>query len=91
MKIDLNTSSLDSVNLTPANNNPTTSATHSVETSDQDTATLSTDSTGMGALTDLALASPEIRQDKVEALRLAIQNGEYKVETDKIADAMMRE
>lgn len=57
----------------------------------EDKATLSSDSASIEALTAKALQSTEVRQDKVEALRQAIQNGTYKLEPDKIAEAMIRQ
>jgi flagellar biosynthesis anti-sigma factor FlgM len=54
----------------------------------EDTATLSGDS--VTALAARALTAGEIRQDKVEALRQAIQNGDYRIEPPKIAEAMIR-
>jgi flagellar biosynthesis anti-sigma factor FlgM len=35
------------------------------------------------------MSVPQIRQDKVEALRQSIQNGEYRVEPEKIAQAIL--
>ena len=55
----------------------------------EDTATLSGDRVNVTALSARALANHEIRQDKVEALRQAIQNGDYRVEPSKIAAAMI--
>ena len=55
----------------------------------EDTATLSGDR--VTALTATALASTEIRQAKVEALRQAVQNGDYRIEPSKIAEAMIRQ
>jgi negative regulator of flagellin synthesis FlgM len=91
MKVDLNGSTLE--RLTEAQvNSKTGQASETASTSPgQDTATLSTDSAAVGQLTGKVLATPEVRQDKVEALRQAIQRGEYKVEPEKIADAMIRE
>jgi flagellar biosynthesis anti-sigma factor FlgM len=37
------------------------------------------------------LATPEIRQDRVEALRQAISNGAYQVDASQIADAILRQ
>jgi len=34
---------------------------------------------------------PEIRQDRVAALKSAINSGQYAIEPDKIADAMLNE
>jgi len=49
---------------------------------------------GAGSITSLvseAMNSPEIRQDKVESLQQAISSGQYKIEPDKIAGAMIDE
>jgi negative regulator of flagellin synthesis FlgM len=57
----------------------------------EDTATLSSDTSSVKALTAKAMESSQLRQDKIEALRQAIQNGNYKIEPDKIAEAMIRQ
>jgi flagellar biosynthesis anti-sigma factor FlgM len=38
-----------------------------------------------------ALATPEVRQDKIQTLRDAIRNGSYEIDPAKIADAMLRD
>ena len=55
----------------------------------EDKASLSVDTLSLSSLQAKALAAPEIRQDKVEALRQAIQNGDYRVEPDKVARAIL--
>ncbi|HEY1462904.1 MAG TPA: flagellar biosynthesis anti-sigma factor FlgM [Terriglobales bacterium] len=47
------------------------------------------DSVTLSSLASKALESPEVRQDKVDSLRSAIQNGSYSVDPDQIADAMI--
>jgi flagellar biosynthesis anti-sigma factor FlgM len=42
------------------------------------------------ALTAQALQFPEIRQEKVNALRQVVQDGTYQPSSDQIADAMFR-
>jgi flagellar biosynthesis anti-sigma factor FlgM len=37
------------------------------------------------------MSSPEIRQDKVSSLQQAVSSGQYKLEPDKIAGAMIDE
>jgi len=91
MKVELNSATLASIGTLQNNKAEATSANAStIEGPDQDKATLST-ATSVGALTAAALASPEVRQDKVAALRSAIQDGTYRVEADKIAEAMIRD
>lgn len=55
----------------------------------QDRTTLSSDKNQIKALTVQALSSPEVRQDKVAALRQAVQSGQYDVSPGKIADSML--
>jgi flagellar biosynthesis anti-sigma factor FlgM len=55
----------------------------------EDKTSLSVDTLNISSLKAQALNSPQVRQDKVEALRQSIQNGDYKVEPDKIAQAIM--
>ena len=51
----------------------------------------SADTVSLGALQAQALATPEVRQDRVQALRDAIRNGSYEIDPAKIADAMLRD
>jgi flagellar biosynthesis anti-sigma factor FlgM len=100
MKVDLNgpdlssLSELTSTNVTSAQQGQVVSSQvpgSPVEPAiGEDTATLSADRFNPQSLTAKALESSEVRQDKVEALRQAIQNGDYKIEPDKIAEAMIR-
>jgi negative regulator of flagellin synthesis FlgM len=55
----------------------------------EDKTSLSADSLSVSSLEAQAMAAPPVRQDKVEALRQSIQNGDYKVEPDKIARAIL--
>jgi len=90
MKVELNRPSLDS--LAPSHGSPAgVSADHDLQAPEEDKATLSSDKATVDALAALALKSPEIRQDKVDALRQAIKSGQYSLEPDGIAEAMIRE
>lgn len=55
----------------------------------EDKASLSTDTLNLSSLEAKVQAAPEVRQEKVEALRQAIQNGEYEVDPQKIAHAIL--
>jgi flagellar biosynthesis anti-sigma factor FlgM len=57
----------------------------------EDTTSLSVGTLSISSLTSRAMTSPEIRQDKVDALRQSIQNGDYKVEADKVAHAILNQ
>lgn len=57
----------------------------------EDTTSFSSDSASVSDLTAKAMATPEIRQDKVDALKQQISSGNYKIEPGKIADAILDE
>jgi|SRR5580698_7750097 negative regulator of flagellin synthesis FlgM len=96
MKVDLNGltgPALDSIN-SPQRTPSETAATSDVSTGPvvaEDAATLSIDSARVNSLVAKALDSPQVREQKVEALRQAVQNGEYKVDPAQIAEAMIRQ
>jgi flagellar biosynthesis anti-sigma factor FlgM len=54
-----------------------------------DRTSFSTDTQSVQALTTQAMSSPEIRQDKVDALSQAVSSGEYKPDASKTADAIV--
>ncbi len=57
----------------------------------QDRTTLSdrSESASVASLARQALATPAIRQDKIDALRQSIASGEYKIDAGKIASALI--
>jgi flagellar biosynthesis anti-sigma factor FlgM len=55
----------------------------------EDRTTFHSDSTSVQALTRQALNSPEVRQDKVDALSQSVKSGEYQVDATKIAGAIL--
>lgn len=57
----------------------------------EDRTTLTADAASVKALTSKAMTSSEVREEKVQALRQAVMNGDYKIEPEKIAEAMIRE
>jgi negative regulator of flagellin synthesis FlgM len=90
LKIDLNNSTPDPIITSRGNDNSSTS-TNQVRSTGEDTASLSFDRASVGSLVSQAMSSTEVRQDKVDALRQAISSGQYKVEPDQVADAMLQE
>ena len=56
-----------------------------------DRTTLTSGSGSIGALVTQAMSSPQIRHDKVASLQQAVANGEYKLDPEKIAGAMIDE
>ena len=57
----------------------------------QDRTTLSSDTVAISSLASQAMETAPIRQDRVDSLRQAIEKGQYKLEPDKIADAILQE
>ena len=55
----------------------------------EDHATLTSDSASLNSLVSAALASPEVRQDKVDSLRLSVSSGQYELDPAKIAASMV--
>ena len=89
MRIDLNHISLP--DLTRDEKTRKAGAKSNSASSVEDTTSLSADSNSILSLQTRALATPEIRQDKVEALRQSIQNGDYRLEPDQIAQAILNQ
>ena len=57
----------------------------------EDHVTFSSESVSISSLTAKALQSPAVRQDKIDALRQAVTNGDYKIDAAKIASSMVDE
>jgi negative regulator of flagellin synthesis FlgM len=56
-----------------------------------DRTTLTSVSGSIGPLVSEAMSSPELREDKVQSLQQAISSGQYQLDPDKIAGAMIDE
>jgi flagellar biosynthesis anti-sigma factor FlgM len=61
------------------------------QASEGDRATLTSGSVSTHSLVSSALSSPEIRQDKVDSLRLSIESGKYDLDPAKTASAIVNE
>ena len=95
MKVDMNgadPSILGSVSSTPHAVTPALVGTNGeiASTVDEDAATLSLQGDRVKTMVTKALEASQVRLEKVEALRQAVQNGEYKLDPAGIADAMIR-
>ncbi len=89
MKIELNS---PAVNQPPADRvaKPiSTASSVGATTITGDHATLNSASSSVASLVTKALQTPEIRQDKVDAVRQSISNGSYQIDPKQIADAMI--
>ena len=89
MKIDPSISTSD-LGITSQGNAKDATSTSQVQTAVEDTTKLAFDRTTNGTLTSQAMAVTDVRQDKVDALREAINSGQYKVQPDEIAEAMLQ-
>ncbi len=54
----------------------------------QDRTSFSSDSTSVQALVSQALKSPEVRQDRVDALRDSVRGDEYQIDSNRLAAAI---
>jgi negative regulator of flagellin synthesis FlgM len=88
MRIDLNSISLN--NIEREDKPKKAAGKQSGGANIEDKATLSSGSLDTSALEAQVLASPEVRQAKVEALRQQVQNGEYKVDADAVAKSILK-
>jgi len=57
----------------------------------EDRTTLSSGSASLQSLVSTAMNTPEVRQDLVDNLRMAINNGQYKLDPSAIASSMLDE
>ena len=89
MRIDLNNISLNAVERDDKTRKASSKAPSTPNVEDK--ASLSVDALSISSLEAKVLTAPEVRQDKVEALRQSIQNGDYKVEPEKIAQAILEQ
>jgi len=91
LKVDLNAPTLGGVAPSQDSNKPESTSVDPLATPDQDRATLSTDKARIDGLTNQAIALSAIRQERVNALRQAIQSGDYRIESGKTADALIQD
>jgi len=89
MKIDVNTTSALS-QVTP-DRSAKQAATGSIggSNSTEDRTTFNSDSNSVQTLTNQALQSPAVRQDKIDALRQSISTGQYQADPAKIASGII--
>lgn len=90
MKVNLNGTTPDPI-ISRQGNSPAPQAPNVSHEGDEDKATLSLGHDNIGALTSQAMSTSDVRQDKVVALRQAISSGQYKVEPEEVAAAILQE
>lgn len=89
MRIDLNNISLPGLDREDKTRKAGTGSKAPSAPSVEDKTSLSVDTLSISSLEAQAMTSPQIRQDRVDALRQSIQNGDYRVEPEKIARAIL--
>lgn len=92
MRVDLNNSAAGQIGNEPSSKR-VNAENFPAQASDGsgDRTTLTSGSGSVGALVSEAMSSPEVRQDKVQSLQQAISSGQYQLDPDKIAGAMIDE
>lgn len=91
MKIDLQSSAVNLLHSDWSGRQVSQSGGTSAPSANEDRVTLASTQANVEALTAQAMNSPQVRQDKVDALRQAVSNGSYKVDPHKIAGAILAE
>lgn len=93
MRIDLNPASMPELERSRGSSNASAASATPVDSSSQseDVASLSTGHEAISTLGAQLKAVPDVRQERVESLRQAIQSGTFKISPDGIADKMISE
>lgn len=89
MKIDVNSLTANQLSVERGPKQVSNGSLAGTQSPTEDRTTLRTDSQSVQSLTSQALNSPEIRQDKVDALRQSVTSGEYQVSAKAIANAII--
>jgi negative regulator of flagellin synthesis FlgM len=92
MRIDLfNTAASQAATQTDSNQSRVQTPTATQVNADGDRTTLTSGSVSISSLVSEAMNSPEIRQARVQSLQQAVSSGNYKLDPDAIAGAMIDE
>jgi flagellar biosynthesis anti-sigma factor FlgM len=89
MKIDINATLTGQIPTERAAKQVSTGSPTIFQSKTEDRTTLGSGKTTVQSLTSQALQTPEIRQNKVSAIRESIKNGSYDLNPSKIASAMI--
>lgn len=88
MRIQSNQVNSNQINLEQSSTSKLAQSNSAASANVQDHASLSNDAATVSALTQQAMAAPEVRQSKVDALKQQIASGEYKVNANEVAKSM---
>jgi len=89
MKIDVNSPAASQLPADRGAMHVSSSSVAGTQSATEDRITFSSDTTSVQSLTRQALNSPEVRQDKVDALRQSVNSGAYQLDAVKIANAIV--
>lgn len=89
MKIEVNSPLISPVTADPGAKRVSNGGAAGTQGATVDRTSFSTDTQSVQALTTQAMSSPEVRQDKVDALSQSVSSGEYKPDASKTADAII--
>ncbi len=89
MEIDINAPVASQPPTQPSTKQVSSGSPAAIRSTTEDRETFNSDKTSVQLLTIQALQTPEIRQDKVDAIRESIKNGSYKLDLNKIASAII--
>jgi flagellar biosynthesis anti-sigma factor FlgM len=89
MKIDVNSPVLNPLAADRGAKQVSNDSLSGAQGSTQDRTTLHSDSASVQALTSQAMQSPEVRQEKVDALSQSVKSGEYKADPTTTAGAIL--
>ena len=89
MKIDVNSLAANQLSVDRGPKQFSNSTLAGTQNLTEDRTTLQTGSLSVQSLTSQAMNTPEIRQDKVDALRQSVTSGEYQVSAKAIASAII--
>jgi len=88
MRIDLNSSVPQRV--APEKSVKSATASSSADSAQEPDSAYSQDTVRLTGLASQAMSMPEVRQDMVARLRQAVQSGQYSVDPQKVAEAMLQ-
>lgn len=93
MRIDLTNSAANQISTEPGSTQQVSTQKPALSSlpGSEDRTTLSSDTASVSSLVNVAMQSPEIRQDKVASLQQSIANGTYQLDPAKIAASMIDE
>lgn len=91
MRIDLTQATASQIASEPSSKPVSAQNVNVSDVAGEDRTTLSSSRQSLSALVSTAMSSPEIRQDRVDSLKQAINSGQYELDPEKIATSMIDE